>query len=95
MYDEFDWDEGNKNKNWLKHGVTIKECEKVLLNKPVIAKDPKHSLAEARYSALGRTNKGRFLSIFFTIRSTKVRVISARDMSKKERIKYVKNKKNI
>ncbi|KKP46376.1 MAG: hypothetical protein UR39_C0011G0028 [Candidatus Woesebacteria bacterium GW2011_GWA1_33_30] len=93
--EEFDWDEGNKNKNWLKHGVTIKECEKILLDKPVIAKDPKHSLVEVRYSALGKTSKRRFLSILFTIRDNKVRVISARDMSKKEKIKYEKNKKNI
>lgn len=95
MINEFDWDKGNNEKNWLKHRVTIKECEKILLNKPVMAKDSKHSLNEVRYSALGKTSKGRFLSIFFTIRDSKVRVISARDMSKKEKIKYVKNKKQI
>jgi len=91
--EEFDWDSGNKKKNWLKHKVTIKECERVLLNKPIVAKDPKHSITETRYSALGKTSKGRYLSIFFTIRSNKIRVISARDMSKKEKLKYVKNKK--
>jgi len=87
----FDWDEANKKKNWVKHKVLVKETEQVFFDKHlVIAKDPKHSLIEKRYSALGATKRHRRLAIFFTIRGKMIRIISARDQSKKERKKYEK-----
>ena len=85
---EFDWDGGNIDKN-LKHGVNDKEAEEVFgSQKKVVMKDEAHSLAEDRYLIWGVTNKGRTLSIFFTLRKNKVRIISARDMSRKERRAY-------
>jgi len=85
----FDWDEGNKEKNWEKHKVTYLECEEVFFNKPLIVKeDEPHSIAEARYYALGKTDSERLLFVVFTIRSRKIRVISARDMNKRERKIY-------
>lgn len=85
----FVWDSGNKEKNWVKHGVTEKECEEVFADPFLeIAEDPKHSVHEHRFSALGKTEKGRKLVVFFTIRSGLIRVISARDQSKKERRTY-------
>jgi hypothetical protein len=89
----FDWDRGNKAKNWLKHKVHFKEAEEVFLNRPLkIFPDKKHSIAEKRFQALGITDNKRKLSTFFTIRNKKIRVISARDQNKKERIKYVEKK---
>ncbi|MBI4973071.1 BrnT family toxin [Candidatus Roizmanbacteria bacterium] len=91
IYDKaivFDWDVGNIDKN-LKHGVNDKESEEVFgSQKKVVTKDATHSLAENRYMIWGVTNKGRTLSIFFTLRKNKVRIISARDMSRKERKTY-------
>ena len=85
----FDWDEGNQDKNWLKHGVSSGECEELFFNLPlIIADDTKHSELERRHYALGQTNAGRLLFLSFTIRMDKVRVISARDMSRKEREIY-------
>jgi len=85
----FDWDEGNIQKNWLKHEVSTGECEEVFFNLPLLLHpDPKHSQAEVRYYVLGQTNAGRRLFIAFTLRGTKIRVISARDMSRKERAVY-------
>lgn len=85
----FDWDEGNRDKNWLKHGVSNGECEELFFNLPlIVADDTKHSELERRYYALGQTNTGRLLFLSFTIRLDKVRVISARDMSRKERESY-------
>jgi len=82
----FDWDEGNFEKNWLKHSVQFSECEEVFLNVPLlISDDEKHSSLEKRYYALGRTNHARLLFIVFTLREDKIRIISARGMSKKER----------
>jgi len=87
----FDWDEGNLNKNWIKHQVSNAECEEIFFNMPLlVADDRKHSQNEERYYALGRTNKGRELFIAFTLRNEKIRVISARDMSKNEREYYAK-----
>ena len=85
----FDWDEGNRAKNWRKHQVSNGECEEVFFNLPLLLKpDPHHSQEEARYYILGQTNAGRRLFISFTVRGEKIRVISARDMSKRERNFY-------
>ena len=85
----FDWDEGNILKNWEKHKVKHTEAEEVFENKPrIILKDKKHSLTEPRYQILGMTNQKRKLSAIFTFRDKRVRIISARDMNRKERAKY-------
>jgi uncharacterized protein len=85
----FDWDEGNQDKNWIAHQVTPSECEEVFLNLPLILQpDTIHSDKEPRFYVLGKTNAERYLFIAFTIRNGKIRVISARDMSKKERRAY-------
>ena len=85
----FDWDEGNRTKNWQKHHVTIPECEQVFFNEPlVVTEDAKHSTEEERHFVLGKTDVGRFLFLVFTVRKQRIRVISARDMSAKERSRY-------
>lgn len=85
----FEWDAGNAGKNWGLHRATQPESEQVFFNRPVlVAADDRHSGQEARYAALGRTNAGRHLAVVFTIRGTLVRVISARDMSRRERRMY-------
>ena len=70
----FDWNEGNKEKSWEKHRVSVKECEEAFFNHPIIIyKDIRHSFDEERYVVLGRTNVGRKLHIAFTIRDKKIR----------------------
>ena len=84
----FEWDNGNQQKN-VKHGVAPAEAEQVFLNEPLIVLDDlKHSDTEQRFHALGKTYEGRFLQITFTIRTSRIRVISARDMHRKERTAY-------
>ncbi|OGD71338.1 hypothetical protein A3A84_00230 [Candidatus Collierbacteria bacterium RIFCSPLOWO2_01_FULL_50_23] len=86
---KFEWDEGNRDKNLLKHRVENQEIEEVFFNLPVlISPDVKHSAKETRYLVLGQTDKHKKLSIIFTIRRNKIRVISARPMNQKERIYY-------
>jgi len=86
----FDWDEANVYKNWQRHKVSFLECEEILFNEPlVIAPDHVHSQTEDRYYVLGKTDSGRLLFLVFTIRDDKIRVISARDMNKKERREYL------
>lgn len=85
----FEWDKGNSDKNWVKHKVSNKEAEEVFQNEPkFIFKDETHSQIEERYGLFGITNQGRKLSIVFTIRGNQVRVITARDISKRERRIY-------
>ncbi|RLB75009.1 MAG: BrnT family toxin [Deltaproteobacteria bacterium] len=85
----FDWNEGNTDKNWLKHKVSSSECEQIFFNHPLLIQDDIiHSKTEQRFYALGQTNLKRFLFIAFTVRNNLIRVISARDMSRKERRVY-------
>ena len=88
--DGFEWDDGNRRKSADKHDVTPGQAEQVFFNRPLLLlDDPMHSLAEARYLALGRTDDGRLLFVVFTVRNgTKLRVISACDMHRKERDRY-------
>lgn len=85
----FEWDDGNFDKNWSKHKVTPYECEQVFFNQPiVVAPDPAHSATESRFYVLGKTDAGRLLFVVFSVRRRKIRVISARDMTPKEREAY-------
>lgn len=87
----FQWDEGNSEKNWEKHKVSRSETESIFFNKPlIISEDTKHSQEVSRFAALGKTDKERVLMVIFTIRINEIRVISARDMHKKERTLYEK-----
>ena len=81
----FDWDEANFYKNIGKHNVFATEAEQVFFNHPLVVKrDLKHSQNEERFYALGRTHHDSLLFIVFTVRSDKIRVISAREMTKRE-----------
>ena len=87
----FDWDDGNSRKNVEKHGVGQAEAEQVFFNEPLLViGDERHSTAEERFHALGHSEAGRLLHITFTLRHDfrLIRVISARDMHRKERAIY-------
>jgi len=85
----FEWDKDNFLKSWEKHGVSALACEQIFFNRPLVAAyDEKHSKGEMRYYALGHTDAERHLFVMFTIREHLIRVISARDMNRKERKKY-------
>jgi uncharacterized DUF497 family protein len=87
----FDWDDGNIRKTADKHDVSQAEAESIFFNDPLIVLgDARHSETEQRFNALGKTAQSRLLHIAFTLRQngTMVRVISARDMHRKERKAY-------
>ena len=90
----FDWDAGNERKSSDKHNVSRLEAEQIFFNQPLLVViDNKHSQLEARYHALGKTDEARLLHVTFTLRQdgTLVRVISARNMHRKERMTYEQN----
>lgn len=89
----FQWDSGNADKNWELHQVSQAECEQPFFNRPVlVAPDLAHSIKETRLALLGITEAGRHLAMAFTVRGTLVRVLTARDMSLKERRSYERAK---
>ena len=85
----FQWDAGNSEKIRERHGVAQGECEEVFFNQPfLLTFDEKHLQDEPRYFGLGQTTAGRLLFVVFTIRGALIRVISARDMSRREKKEY-------
>ena len=92
----FDWDEGNARKSAERHSVSQGEAEQVFFNEPLLLlPDQKHSDSGQRFHALGKTQDGRLLHVTFTLRDggELIRVISARDMHRKERMFYGNVKK--
>ncbi len=88
---EFEWDGANQDKNWQKHKVNHSEAEEVFFDdRKKLYPDPIHSKNESRKIIIGKTKKDRVLFIVFTIRRQKVRVISARDLNKREEGLYEK-----
>ena len=87
----FDWDGGNIYKSAAKHGVDLREAEQVFLDRRLLVlADEDHSADEKRFHAYGQSAAGRLLLVSFTLRQgeTMIRVVSARDMSRKERQRY-------
>ncbi len=81
----FDWDESNTVKNWERHKVTPEEAEDVFFHEPLVVRgDVGHSSREKRYRAIGRTSRGRLLFVAYTVRRKLIRVISVRDMNRRE-----------
>ena len=88
----FDWDDGNLEKNRELHQVTPEEAEDVFFHDPLVVRgDIRHSAHEKRFYALGQTRRGRLLFAAFTIRRNLIRVISVRDMNRKEQQVYGKH----
>ena len=88
---EFEWDKGNIDKNYEKHGTSIKEAEEVFLDEDLLQLDDvKHSQTEKRFTAIGNTFQKKLLFATFTIRNGNIRIISVRIANKKERRMYEK-----
>ena len=88
----FEWDKGNGEKNWMKHQVSIQECEEAVQSEDVfIQPDRLHTGIERRYILIGQTKQHRHLFIVFTLREGCIRIISARNMHKKE-VKFYEKK---
>ncbi len=87
----FDWDDGNIRKSAEKHGVSSLEAEQVFVDpRLLILTDDDHSGDEIRFHAYGQSAAGRPLLVSFTLRqsATMIRIISARNMSRRERQRY-------
>ena len=90
----FDWDQWNVQKNETKHGGSRLEAESAFYDSAYkLFEDIKHSAArEARYVLYGLSLENRVLMIGFTLRGLRIRVITARPASRKERQIYEETK---
>ncbi len=91
----FDWDKGNIDKSYEKHGIKPEEAEQVFLDVGLqVERSIKHEQKEKRFIAIGEIPAGKILFIVFTMRNTEIRVVSARVANKTERRRYAEAKKN-
>ena len=87
----FDWDKGNLDKSFEKHGISPNQSEEVFLDENLLQVDDiKHSKKEKRNIVIGKTFMDVVLFVIFMIRKNKIRIISARKANKKERRLYEK-----
>lgn len=85
----FTWDDNKAANNIQKHGVAFEEARSVFDNPLAVTfNDPLHSESEPREIIVGHSTKGRLLMVCFVERSSKIRIISARCATKKERKDY-------
>ncbi len=86
---EFEWHPLKAAENLKKHKVSFEEAMTIFGDKRHLeVPDCEHSLDEMRYLAIGRSVKGRILTLIFTERGTKLRLISARLAEPWERREY-------
>ncbi len=86
----FEWDRGNRTKNWVRHAIRTEECEEVFLGGRAlpVGIQVAPSVSEKRYAVVGETTLRKPLFVVFTVRGDKVRVISARPMTPQESEDY-------
>lgn len=82
---EFEWDEGNREKSVCKHGIGTLESEEPFFDEQqIVFEDVKHSDKERRYVLIGKSRADRVLTVIFTMRGERIRIISVRASSRKE-----------
>ena len=85
----FEWDPEKARLNITKHGVSFEEAATAFADPLSITRfDPDHSEDEDRYLLLGATHAGRLVVVAHTDRRDKVRIISARLATRRERRTY-------
>jgi uncharacterized DUF497 family protein len=91
----FEWDPAKAEKNLKKHRVAFAEASSVFAdNLSVTFPDPDHSVDEDRYITMGESSDGRLLAVAHIDRDDKIRIISAREMTRGERRYYEEGKRD-
>jgi uncharacterized DUF497 family protein len=90
----FEWDPRKAASNARKHGVTFDEAATAFVD-PFgrIVDDPRHSTRERRFALLGHSEQRRLLAVMFTERGDRIRLISARKATRRERHDYEEGKR--
>jgi len=81
----FDWDEANEGHIWDRHGVSASEAEDILLSPDRTGYSSRVEGSERRHLVVGSTSAGRVLAVVYVWRGARIRVVSAREPSARER----------
>ena len=88
---EFEWEKNKAEANFSKHGVSFNEAKTIFADPLYIDfYDPDHSDDEDRYIIIGESKRRRLLMVSYTEREHKTRLISAREVTRREREYYEK-----
>jgi uncharacterized DUF497 family protein len=87
---EFEWD-AQSRRHIPRHGITPQEAEEAVLIEPLEADVQRHE-SEERVLCFGRTGSGRLLTVLYTERQAKIRVVTAYDMTKERQRLYFEAK---
>ena len=87
---EFDWDAANR-KHIIRHGIAPEEAEETILIEP-LETDLQELGGEHRVLCFGRTRSGRLLTVLYTERRGKIRVVTAYEMTKRQQRLYFEGK---
>lgn len=88
---KFEWDENKAEANLLKHGVSFDEAKTVFYDSLYVDfYDPDHSHNEHRYIIIGQSQQSRLLMVSYTERENTTRLISSRELTRRERRIYEK-----
>ena len=89
MAASFEWDSRKAAENYAKHEVTFDEASTVF-GDPLagVIDDPRHSRDEERFVIIGSSRNSRLLAVMFTHRDERIRIISARPVTRAERNVY-------
>jgi uncharacterized DUF497 family protein len=91
----FEWDPKKAEANLKAHGISFDEASTVFRNPLAqVLPDPSHSVGEERVLLVGHDAQGRVLMVVFTERQDRIRIISARVATKRERQGYEKHAKS-
>lgn len=86
---DFEWDSNKASRNKVKHGITFVEASEVFADQySSTVADPDHSHDEERFLIFGKSRQGRYVVVAFTERGDRIRLISARQMTRREREAY-------
>ena len=86
---EFEWDPHKEANNRARHGVSFQEAATVFADPlSITVADPDHTVGEDRYIVIGRSDRGRLLMVAHTERGDRIRIISARGLTPRERADY-------
>lgn len=89
MFDGFEWDAAKARSNLVKHRISFEEATTIFLDERALtAHDPDHSVSEDRFVTTGMSNQTRILTVVHADREERIRIISARRATRRERMMY-------
>jgi uncharacterized DUF497 family protein len=84
-----EWDAKKAGQNLIKHGVSFEEASTIFADRlSITIPDPPHSQDETRFVTTGLSHRQRQLVVVYTQRGERIRIISARTATSRERKKY-------